>query len=348
MITMTTPELFRSRLHHQGLLSPSPQLSTILSTTIGLQAQQLRQAENSIALRSTNLHAADLQAAYASGQIVRSWAQRWTYQLFTRADWALTIAARSDERLPSAYFLKEKDHVLALADVLTNELHRHANISRDAIATVLADSSAAPVSNNLRYAVLQVVAARGQFAFNPLTDDLQRMPVPTQNVDTAMRTLMRRFVSGFGPVNFQDFCKWAGISATHAKANWAACVPDWQPIDYAGSTLYVADDALPAEGVLTKRVILISGFDATLTAYADKNWLAAAPDKLWTRNGILNPYVIVDGHICGTWAAHHKAKQIDFVFKMWVTTNARVRKQIEHECARITRFFNKDMGRIEF
>lgn len=182
-----------------------------------------------------------LQAAYVSGAIVRSWAQRWTYQLFTHNDWALAIAARRDERLPNAYFLKEKGRVLALAKVLTDELHQHASLSRDAVATLLADSSATPVSNNLRYAILQVVAARGHFAFNPLTDNLQRMAAPTMATAEAMQTLMRRFVRGFGPVQLKDFCKWAGISVTHARSNWAACVPDWQPVNYADETLYVAE-----------------------------------------------------------------------------------------------------------
>jgi hypothetical protein len=277
---MTCSELFRTRLHHQGLLTPTAQLTATLSTTVGLQAQQLRQAESSIALRSHGLHYSNLQAAYVSGAIVRSWAQRWTYQLFTHSDWALAIAARRDERLPNAYFLKEKGRVLALAKVLTDELHQHASLSRDAVATLLADSSATPVSNNLRYAILQVVAARGNFAFNPLTDNLQRMAAPTMATAEAMQTLMRRFVRGFGPVQLKDFCKWAGISVTHARSNWAACVPDWQPVNYADETLYVAETTpIPAD-VLAQRVILISGFDATLTAYADKNWLAATPDKL--------------------------------------------------------------------
>jgi hypothetical protein len=164
---MTCAELFRTRLHHQGLLTPTAQLTATLSTTVGLQAQQLRQAESSIALRSHGLHYSNLQATYVSGAIVRSWAQRWTYQLFTHSDWALAIAARRDERLPNAYFLKEKGRVLALAKVLTDELHQHASLSRDAVATLRADSSATPVSNNLRYAILQVVAAPRALCLQP-------------------------------------------------------------------------------------------------------------------------------------------------------------------------------------
>jgi hypothetical protein len=344
---MTRSELFRTRLFHQGLLTPTTQIPAALNATVGLQAQQLRQAESSIALRSQGLHYADLQLAYTNGSVVRSWAQRWTYQLFTRSDWALAIASRRGERLPSAYFFKEKDRVLALAKVLTDELQHHASLSRDAVATILANSSTTPVSNNLRYAVLQVVAARGYFAFNPLTDDLQRMAVPTMATDETMQTLMRRFVRGFGPVSLKDFCKWSGISVTHARANWTACVPDWQTVNYAGETLYLAETTSIHAAVLAQRVILISGFDATLTAYADKNWLAATPDKLWTRNGILNPYVIIDGQISGTWSAQHSAKQIDFHFKMWTPVDTRMRTQIASECARVAEFYGKNVGLID-
>lgn len=350
---MEREQLFLARMTQQGLINPSEDLEQVFQTTIGMQAQQQRQTEVGIALRTRKVTYTDLLARYQSGRVVRTWAQRWTYQLLQRDDWELIIAARRGESLPQTYFRGERARIMSLADKLAADLHPGQVMTQEDAMSLLAHHADTNGDHHLWYVVMQILAARGLVTFNPALTGLQTeirvMPAPTVDTDVAMRQLMDRFVRGFGPVRLADFCKWAGIGASRARANWQQCAAQWQPVGEPGDGLYVAASiaALP-DDTLTGRALLVGGFDGTLTAYADKGWLALPPAKLWTANGILKPFVIIDGVIGGTWSTRWRGDKVDFAFETWRSVPRRLRTQIEAQCERVARFFNVAVGSISY
>lgn len=350
---MEREQLFLARITQQGLTNPSDNLDQVFQTTIGMQAQQQRQTEVGIALRTRGVTYTDLLTHYQSGQVIRTWAQRWTYQLLQRNDWALIIAARRGEKLPRTYFRGEHDRILSLVDKVAADLQPGQVMKQEEAMSLLAQYADVNGDHHLWYVVMQILSARGLVSFNPTLTGQQTevrvMTAPTLDTDAAMKQLMDRFVRGFGPVRLADFCKWAGIGVSRARANWRECVAQWEVAGNSDDRLYVAaGTSLPAADALKNRALLVGGFDGTLTAYADKDWLAVPPAKLWTANGILKPFVIVDGVITGTWSTRWHGSKVDFAFDTWRKVPRRLRTQIEAQCERVAQFFGVEVGAISY
>ncbi|WP_407892183.1 DNA glycosylase AlkZ-like family protein [Lacticaseibacillus sp. N501-2] len=314
------------RLAALGKAHTTETLTQALSQTVGIQAQQLRQAEVGLALQVPSLTRNELVAAYDSGVVVRVWAQRWTYQLMTQADWALVIAARLNEQLPTAYFQGQQTLFKTLATSLTQYLATIDHISQAEVDYYLEKLAGKTLLPQERYAILQLVAHTGAFTFVPKAGNQYELRVQHVSLvapNTAITQLMPRYLAGFGPASINDFCKWAGLTLSRVKPLWQHAAQDWVDV---GNGLFALD--LPATTEFPE-VVLTAGFDAAMTGYADKNWLTDLTHQrqLWTVNGILKPLVIINGAVVGTWHFKVQGKKMRATLNAWAPlTSAQIGK----------------------
>ncbi|HSX64811.1 MAG TPA: crosslink repair DNA glycosylase YcaQ family protein, partial [Pseudoxanthomonas sp.] len=93
---MTPQQLTAIRLHRQGIASP---LAATVADTVArlgaVQAQDYHAALWAVGLRTSDANEADVEAAIAGGQIIRTWPMRGTLHLVVAADvrWMLTLLA---------------------------------------------------------------------------------------------------------------------------------------------------------------------------------------------------------------------------------------------------------------
>lgn len=355
-----SPLEFRAlRLNALGMLAPQASIEQALTTTVGVQAQQHRQAEIGLGLRVPSSNIDDLTKLYQTNQVVRNWGQRWTQQLMRVDDWKLVIAARQSERLPNNYFLGHKDLIIHLAASLEDYLKTHPRLTQAEIEAFLNTESPIAVAGQFKYAVLQLVIAHGSAYFVPTGANKFTMYASesTQLLEpaTAIRELALRYVHGFGPVSMADFAKWSGIRPSVIRPIWDNLATNWHHLTYNGTDL-VSDTAWSTTQlhVLTDQMqtsaILASGFDASMTGYVDKGWLTtpAHQNDLWSKNGILRPYIMVDGEVTGIWTMKTVGKQVSFSTTSWqnLTTNAQT--QLADWFKYIATFLNKSPKSILF
>ncbi|WP_125710766.1 winged helix DNA-binding domain-containing protein [Lacticaseibacillus porcinae] len=320
-------DLRAQRFAALGKAQPHTTLTQALTRTVGIQAQQLRQAEVGLALQVPNLTRADLLAAYTSGDIVRTWGQRWTYQLFTLTDWALVIAARFDEQLPTQYFQGQRDLFEHLAINLTQRLATVDHLTKTEIDAQLDELAGHALLSQERYTIFQLAAHTGAFTFIPKSGNQYELYAqhPTLLSSTeAIQQLMTRYLAGFGPASLADFCKWAGLTISRVRPLWERASRNWIA---CGADQFLLTPPTP---IKLPEVILTSGFDAALTGYVDKRWLVD-PDherQLWTVNGILNPIVILQGTVVGTWHFKIQGKQMRVTLDYWAAISAGQHQQI--------------------
>ena len=354
---MTPSELFLLRLDHQGKFQPTDHIAQLLTTTVGMQAQQPRQTEVGIALRTLHATVADLQQTYQRQPVVRSWAQRWTHQLLTYTDWKMVIAARSHEQLPTAYYLGQKQLILDLATDLQTYLSQQTPLTKAEVNAFLDDATKEPLANQLCYAILQTIMNRGGAYFDPASSTTKYVihaATPSElSPAAALEQLIPRYVAGFGPVEMADFVKWAGIRAALVRPVWERLKSQWVPIDYHGHRLYMTEPVSAthlAELVdqSTDQLLLTSGYDATMTGYVDKQWLVTPEHQsdLWTLNGILNPIMIINGQVAGTWKFQFKGRKIKFTLFPWHPLTATQQQRISTSFTHIAQFFNQTVGDI--
>lgn len=330
-------DLRAQRLAALGKNYPTAQLTQALTQTIGIQAQQLRQAEVGLALQVPHLTRAELLNAYASGAIVRTWAQRWTYQLLTATDWALVIAARIDEPLPTPYFQGQQDLFEHLALSLTQRLAVVEHLTKVEVDTQLDELAQRPLLSQERYTIFQLAAHTGAFTFVPKSGNQYELRAqhPTLLASSdAIRQLMPRYLAGFGPASLSDFCKWAGLAIGRVRPLWEKASQHWIAGENDNFTLETPTT------VPLPEVILTAGFDAALTGYVDKRWLISAEHerKLWTVNGILNPTVILNGTVAGTWHFKVQGKRMLVTMTCWTEVSATQQAQITAKLQHVADF----------
>lgn len=331
-------DLRAQRFSALGKAQPNTTLSQALTRTVGIQAQQLRQSEVGLALQVPNLTRAELLAAYASGDIVRTWGQRWTYQLFTPTDWALVISARLDEQLPTTYFQGQRDLFEHLAMNLTQRLATVDHLTKAEVDTQLDELANRKLLSQERYTIFQIVAHTGAFTFVPKSGNQYELRTqhPTLLSSTeAIQRLMPRYLAGFGPANLTDFCKWAGLTTSRVRPLWENASRNWIAWD---NDQFMLSTPL---AITLPEVILTAGFDAALTGYGDKRWLVNAEHErqLWTVNGILNPIIIVNGAVAGTWHFKLQGKRLVTRIDCWTQLSVAQHQQVKAQLQRVADFF---------
>lgn len=332
------------RLAALGKAVPTVDFTQALTQTIGVQAQQLRQAEVGLALQVPSLTHDALLTAYQNNDVVRTWAQRWTYQLLTKADWALMIAARLPEQLPTTYFQNQRDLFVGVAQDLIQTLDTVDTLSKTQVDAQLDELAGKKLLSQERYVIFQLAAHAGAFTFVPKAGNQYELRAQHNELidpDEAIKQLMPRYLDGFGPASLADFCKWAGLSISRVRPLWQAASRDWLAV---GEQRFVAH---PPVATALPEVILTAGFDAALTGYVDKTWLVDSThqSQLWTKNGILNPLVIVNGNVVGTWHFNVQGKRLMATLACWAKLSASQDEQIKAKLAHVAAFLGLTLNR---
>ncbi|MDR0297691.1 MAG: winged helix DNA-binding domain-containing protein [Streptococcaceae bacterium] len=300
------------RLASHGLLSADKTALEAIENTVGIQAQeQAHAAAISIFLRS-GCTQEELAHLYAQQKVVLSWANRWTLHLFTYDDWELLINARQGENLPYSYFQGYGEHAEAILDDVNAALIRRGALTKseivDIIRTHLPDFS---TQSYLHYAIMHSVARTGLAYIDAASPVTNRRFVYAKNfkrisANEAIEKLIPRYLAGFGPATFDDFCKWAGLKKTTVKP-------------FAKLFENVANPVAEPRALTKNRVILGARFDSLMTGYFDKTWLVPA-DKIatmWTKNGFLLAPILYDGQLVGHWNYKMVGKNVTFTTEIW-------------------------------
>ncbi|WP_461244641.1 DNA glycosylase AlkZ-like family protein [Secundilactobacillus muriivasis] len=316
---MDQQKLKQLRLSHLGF-GVTQDSKGALTRTIGIQAQQAREADLNLSLR-THTPIETLHNWYDEQPVVRSWAQRWTHQLLTLSDWQLVISARQTETLPKTYLLGHETLVTELAALIQNQLVTKPRLTKAEVVALLTPLIPTDVKpNNLIYAVLQTLVARGRLYFDARSTTQNYVVIANQlpllPVETALPVLIQRYIEGFGPVSLADFCKWSGIRITQARPVWQQVTAKLSPVMVAGQELV----AMSTEPTVDLPVCqLAARFDACFTGYADKNWLVTPEHQktIWTKNGLIMAPILLRGVVIGHWQHRQLRNGVAVTVKHW-------------------------------
>lgn len=333
---MDQQSLKRLRLTHLGF-GVDQNSNMALTRTIGIQAQQAREADLNLSLR-TQTPIEILHNWYEQQPVVRSWAQRWTHQLLTLSDWRLVISARQTETLPKSYLLGHATLLMQLVDLVENQLITKSRLTKAEVVALLTPLIPTDVkANNLIYAVLQTLVARGRLYFDARSTTRNYVIVanelPLLPVTTALPVLIQRYIAGFGPVSLADFCKWSGIRMTQVHSTWQQVTAQLPHVMVAGQELIMATTA--DSSVALPVCQLAARFDACFTGYTDKNWLIAPEHQstIWTKNGLIMAPILLHGAVIGHWQHQQTRNGIVVTVKHWQPLTQQAKHVIEDQLA---------------
>jgi len=291
-----------------------------------VQAQDYLGALWAVGLRLAGAREADVEAALADGSIVRTWPMRGTLHFVAAADarWILDLLAPKSVAGAAGRFraLGLDDETFARARrALAVRLEREGRLARPAVYDVL-ERAKVSTEGQRGIHILWRLAQEKFLCFGPREGKQQTFVLFDAWVrgdrrfkgDEALGELARRYFTSHGPATASDFAWWSGLKRSDARR--AIHLAESQLIhETLAERVYwlaepraVASVASVASVTLAPRVsrrgaVLLPAFDEFVVGYSDRSAVLHETQKLAMNRGggMLNPAVVVDGHVVGTW-----------------------------------------------
>jgi hypothetical protein len=320
---------------------------------IGLQAQVPSAAALAVRVRTSGLHAGDVQRdAAPGGPLVRTWLMRGTLHLAAEDDlgWLLGILApivlRASHRRYAELGLNS-DTLARAIDVLGRPLEQRPAATRAELFAELAARDIDPAGQRgihlVRHAALHGLLVCGPDQGHEQTWIRRKASTiqPVDDREEALAMLARRYHSAYGPAGPRDLAAWSGLPITEAQRAWRL----------AGDMPGEANG--PRGGLSTVR--LLPHFDPYLLGYAGRDH--AVPPKywrrVWTGGGYVLPTVVRDGHAVATWRSEVRGRRLAVTVTPFTDNPVQgtVAAGVEAEVADLGRFLDRDatwsIGQVE-
>jgi hypothetical protein len=282
-----------------------------------VQAQDYLGALWAVGLRLTQACEGDIERALADGSIVRTWPMRGTLHFVAAADarWMVELLGPKVVGGAAGRFraLDLDDATIARARrLLVKRLEGGRSLARPAIYEALERGTVSTVGQRGIH-ILWRLAHERLLCFGPREGKQQTFvlfdewlprakPLPREE---ALAELAARYFTGHGPATVADFAWWSGLTLADARLAVHLAGRRLEEETIGGRAHLLAPPATqPAPPPAPRaRAYLLPAFDEFVVAFADRS---AALERAHTPGvnaggGILNPTIVVDGRIVGTW-----------------------------------------------
>jgi len=287
--------------------------SQVVSWFGAVQAQDYLGALWAVGLRMSKATEADVEQAVADRTIVRTWPLRGTIHFVAAEDvrWMLQLAAphavaRSARRLRE---LDLDDATFGRAErLLVDALQGGKRLSRSAMYAVL-ETAGISTAGQRGIHILWRLAQDGVICYAAREGKQQTFALleewapkaKTLEHDKALAELARRYFASHGPATLQDFAWWSGLTASEARVGLEMIKPELARAVIDGRTYWLSSPVAGA-GDASHTAHLLPPYDEYTVAYKDRSAVLDSPHALRAGyGGVLNPTVVVDGKVVGTW-----------------------------------------------
>lgn len=315
---ITARGLNRSTLGRQLLLArESMPVVDAVRRLVAVQAQAAASPYVALWNRLTGFDPAELDAAFADRAVVKATLLRITlhavhtddYRAFREAMEPTLRAARLDGRFRRSGLTR------ADADRLLPDLLKYLKRPRTAdemtgwLAARGAEAEPARAWWALRaYApVLHAPAGDAPWSFPARPSYIAATTRPTLDpdvADVALQTLIRRYLTGFGPATVVDMAHFCLVQRARAKKAVQAIAGDLVRLTgLDGTEMYDVPDAPRPDDDTPAPPRLLPMWDSVLLCVADRDRLtpAAYRGHIARSNGDVLPTLLVDGYVAGVW-----------------------------------------------
>jgi len=351
-------ELRGRRLASQRVCGP--RFASVAEAAAGMlatQAQDFHGAKWALALRSTGREV-DVDAALASGGVVRGWPMRGTLMFVAAADvrWLTTLLAPRSFAASAggwrAAGLEAGDFARA-ADLVGAALTGGVAMGRTALLQVLERGGVATGGGRGSH-LLRQLAGTALIVFGPPRGTEQTFALLHEWVPSArgrergeaLGELARRYVAGHGPTTARDLAWWSGLTLADARRAVRLAGDAIGEVSIAGEPYLVAADGPPPPPA-TGTVRLLPGFDELLLGYGDRSASLApgdVPRVVPARNGLFLPTIVADGRVVGTWRRTLGADRVELAVEPFAPLGARRRSRLERAAADYAAYLGRDLA----
>lgn len=315
---MDIARLRSERMRSHRLTAPAGSVVDAAAHMTATQGQEFWGGRWALAVRSKGgATLSDVDAAFESGDLVRSWTQRGTLHILPAVDlaWMLQVTAerQSKQYAPIHRSLGiEPTHLATAERAARTALRGGHRVTRTEFAEVLRGAGLETAGMRGNH-ILSALALRGVIVLGPVvardagpTRDQYLVAVdewvssPSAPRDPLAEMLVR-YLRGHAPAGLADFSWWAGLPKGMAR----------QALESAGDRIVELEEGLfavagPSPSPLpVPSTVALPPFEEYYLSYADRS-VPCAPEFMRaigpSMNGIVRPVIVRDGEIVGAWA----------------------------------------------
>lgn len=318
------------RLRAHRLTDPAASVVEAARHQTATQAQEFWGGRWALAARTAGEPGlGDVDAAFDSGELVRSWTQRGTLHIVAAADLPWMMEVTGDRQLRQyAGVLRnwgiDDGDVTAAERVARRALAGGERLTRAAFAEVLAGSGV-DVARSRAQHFMTALAIRRVLVLGPV---VPREGAPTReqyviafdeavagsaSVADPHAELFVRYIASHGPATIADFAWWTGLALGAARVARETAGGRVVEVDEGlfaapdaggGRADAGGHDAASGEGAAVS-VIALPAFEEYYISYRDRS-VACAPAHAArvgpTLNGLVRPVLLRDGEVVGAWS----------------------------------------------
>jgi hypothetical protein len=311
-------EIPQQRLVNQLIAGSAPRSPEEVVRWLGMvQAQDYLGALWAVGLRMDGAGTtgeAEIEKALAERKIVRTWPARGTLHFVAAEDarWLLDLlgprvaAGRAGRHrqlgLVESAFTRSRELVV-------RALQGGQQITRADLMRAL-DAGGVSTAGQRGIHIIGQLALEGLICFGPrqgkqhtfvLFDEWlpEARSLPREQ---ALAELARRYFTSHGPASLQDFSWWSGLSKSAAREGIQLAGDDLIQQEFGGVTYWQIRAETPA-ALPGNKAWLLPAFDEYLVGYTDRSAVLDPAHRLAANagGGILNPTIVYDGLVIGTW-----------------------------------------------
>lgn len=313
---LTARQLNRATLGRQLLLGRERlTVGDALRRVAALQAQEPASPYLALWNRLVDFDAAELDEAYATGEVVKATLLRGTLHAVRAADyptyhaamvWTLRQMRLGDPRFTKAGLSVPEADAL-LPEVLAFTAEPRTRVEAEAwLAERLPDGAAQPVFWAMRtYAPFHHAPVGGPWSHQPKAAFAAAPEtLPADQRGAATTRLARRYLEAFGPATPADLVRFTMLPTAAVRDAIAALGDELVILEGPdGSPLYDLADAAIPDGDTPAPPRLLPMWDSSLLAYVDRGRLIPPEHRrdITRINGDVLPTLLVDGLVAGVW-----------------------------------------------
>ena len=307
-----------------------------------VQAQDYPGALWSVALRTHGATHADVEAAIARREIIRTWPMRGTLHFVAPEDvrWMLKLMT---PRVLSGAAARERQleldaTVFAKGFAIFEKELANGPVQRKTLLAAL-DAAGIVTANQRGYHIMWRAAQQGLICLGPM-DGKQPTYVLLDNWIPNGRSLSReeslaeiviRYVTSHGPVRLEDIMNWTKLNKTDIKAGLTMVGQQLVHEEVDGISYWMSANQ-PRHTPPKNQAALLPGFDEYMLGYRDRS--VALPVEhnhkvVPGNNGMFLPTIILDGQVAGLWKRTVRAKEVTIELKPFDTLSPVQLKAIE-------------------
>jgi hypothetical protein len=287
--------------------------ATVVRWMLAMQGQDLPGAKWSVGLRSPGTTLADVDAALATGAIIRSWPMRGTLHLVAGEDigWMLGLtAARTVQSLATRHRqLDIDDAVVAAAGDVAVELLAGGRAATRAELFAAFEKAGIGTAEQRGVHLLGRLHQNQLLCLGPMRGNDQAVVLLSEWVrnphtperDEALGEFVSRFFSSHGPATLRDFAWWTKLPLRDARVGLAIAREHLEESVQDGTSYFMAPGLSDRAA---REVHLLPGFDEFLLGYQDRSASLAAEHAQLTvpgNNGMFLPTIVDAGQVVGLW-----------------------------------------------